>query len=127
MAWIAAASQRSRVCARPYHVVAERGGSLRGAQWDPAGAGTAYAAALAIAERLAASDPTNSTWKRDLSVSHERLANVSEQLGDRDTALHLAEQSLAVDERLVALDPTSVLWQSDLRVSRARVARLRAG
>jgi hypothetical protein len=36
-------------------------------------AGEHYRAALTIREALAATDPTNTEWQRDLSISRERL------------------------------------------------------
>jgi hypothetical protein len=39
----------------------------------------AYQAALAIRERLAKSDPENAEWQRDLAVSNERLARISQR------------------------------------------------
>jgi hypothetical protein len=45
-------------------------GSVLKAQGDPAGALKAYRDALAIRENLAASDPGNAEWRRDLSVSY---------------------------------------------------------
>ena len=40
---------------------------------DLAAARTAFTASLTIRERLAAADPTNTGWQRDLSVPHDRL------------------------------------------------------
>ena len=39
----------------------------------------AYQDVLAIAETLAAQDPSNSEWQRDLIVSYVKLAEVAEQ------------------------------------------------
>ena len=46
------------------------------AQGEGGAALAAYRAGLAIAERLAAADPGNAGWQRDLSVSHERIGDV---------------------------------------------------
>ena len=43
-----------------------------GAQGEGGAALAAYRAGMAIRERLAAADPGNAGWQRDLSVSHER-------------------------------------------------------
>ena len=50
-----------------------------------------YRAGLAIAERLAAADPTNTEWQRDLSVSRDRLGDVAVAAGDLAAA---AEQGV---------------------------------
>ena len=44
------------------------------AQGDLPEALQAYRDSLAIAERLAAADPSNAEWQRDLSVSYEKIA-----------------------------------------------------
>ena len=45
-------------------------------QGDLTGALEAYRASLAIRQRLAAQDPANAGWQRDLSISQEKVANV---------------------------------------------------
>jgi hypothetical protein len=52
------------------------------AQDDLAGALTSYRASLTIAERLAASDPSQAGWQRDLCVSHSKLGEVLMAQGD---------------------------------------------
>ena len=47
-------------------------GDVKTAQGDLAGALKAYQDSLAIADRLAKSDPGNAGWQRDLSVSYEQ-------------------------------------------------------
>lgn len=54
-----------------------------------AGALRAYEAGLDIAKRLAAQDPKNAEWQRDLVVSHVKLADVAEhQRQPGDAAAH---------------------------------------
>ena len=48
-------------------------------QGDLAGALRRYTACLSIRERLAASDPANAEWQRDLWVSYWRLADLCER------------------------------------------------
>ena len=86
---------------------------------------TAYREALAVSQRLAAADPTNAGWQRDLSFSLTRMAEFHERQSNHAETLKLAEQSLAIDERLAALDPTNATWRKDIAFSRALVARLR--
>jgi hypothetical protein len=51
-------------------------GDLAVAAGDLGAAGTAYTAALTIAQKLADADPTNTQWQRDLAVALERLENL---------------------------------------------------
>ena len=57
------------------------------AQGDGAGALAAYRKALAIREALAAHDPANTEWQRDLSVSHNKIGDVLVTQGDGAGAL----------------------------------------
>ncbi|MFO1067519.1 MAG: hypothetical protein U1E14_03240 [Geminicoccaceae bacterium] len=41
-----------------------------------------YRDSLAIAEKLAAADPRNTGWQRDLIVSHVKLAEVADATGN---------------------------------------------
>ncbi len=50
---------------------------MRRDQGDLAGALEAYGASLAIGERLAAQDPGNAAWQRDLVVSNVKMAEVA--------------------------------------------------
>jgi hypothetical protein len=52
---------------------------VRVAQGDLGGAERAYQARFAIAERLAAADPDNAQWQRDLYVSCWRMADLTER------------------------------------------------
>ena len=77
--------------------------NVRQAQGDLAGALAAYEADLAIAERLAASDPGNAGWQRDLIVSQREACRGRRAAGDggRGGALW---QALAVARELGARD-----------------------
>ena len=63
---------------------------------DLAAALAAYRASLAIAERLAAADPSNAEWQRDLSVSHDKLGDVLVAQGQLADALAAYRASLAI-------------------------------
>ena len=78
---------------------------------------TSYQASLAIAERLAKSDPGNAGWQRDLSVSYNKVGNVEVAQGNLTEALASYQASLAIRERLGKSDPGNAGWQSDLAVS----------
>ena len=55
-----------------------------------------YRDSLAIAERLAQSDPGNADWQRDLSVSYEKVGDVQVAQGDLAGALKSYRDSLAI-------------------------------
>ena len=57
-------------------------GHLAAKQRDLAGALRSFSDAKAIAERLAASDPSNAAWQRDLAVSHFKLSQCALAKGD---------------------------------------------
>ena len=95
---------------------------MQAAQGDLAGALKSYRDGLAIAERLAQSDPGNAGWQRDLSVSYEKAGNVQMAQGDLAGALKSYSGSLAIAERLAQSDPGNAGWQRDLAVSYAKLA-----
>ena len=90
------------------------------AQGDAPGARAEFRASLAIAEALAASEPSNAVWQRNLSVSHNKVGDVLAQ-GDAPGALAEFRASLAISEKLAASDPRNAGWQRDLSVSREYV------
>ena len=60
---------------------------------------------LAIFERLAALDPANTGWQRELAVAYSRVGDVAQARGDLAAAEQAFAQYLAISERLAALDP----------------------
>ena len=81
----------------------------------------AYRDSLAIRERLAAADPSNTQWQRDLSVSYNRVGDVLKAQGKLEEALKAYRDSLAIIERLAAADP------SNTAVAARSVGRLQQG
>ncbi|MGH9436561.1 MAG: TIR domain-containing protein [Terriglobia bacterium] len=86
-----------------------------------------YRASLSIAEALAARDPANTQWQRDLSVSHDRIGDVLVAQGDGAGALKAYRASLSIREALAARDPANTQWQRDLSVSCAKLGVLAHG
>jgi eukaryotic-like serine/threonine-protein kinase len=84
------------------------------AQGDLAGALKSYRDSLAIAERLARSDPGNAEWQHDLAVSYFKLANVYRRSNDWDSALDALRQGRAIMERLTKLSPDNAGWKKNL-------------
>ena len=93
----------------------------RTAQGDLAGALESYQAGLDIAEKLAAADPGNAGWQRDLSVSHNKIGDVRTAQGDLAGALESYRASLDIREKLAADDPGNAGWQRDLLASYDRL------
>ena len=83
-----------------------------------------YQQALAIRERLARADPTNTGFQRDLSVSYNKLGDLARGSGDAGEAARLYQQALAIAEGLARADPTNTTFQRDLAVSYERLADL---
>ena len=75
-----------------------------------------------LAQARSSSDPKNTGWQRDLSVSFNKVAGILEAQGERDKALLEYRKSLAIFEKLVASDPKNTEWQRDLSISYERVA-----
>ena len=92
-------------------------GDLAVAQGDLAGALRSFTESKAIAARLAASDPANAAWQRDLSVFLDRLGELAVAQGDLAGALRSFSEAKAIRERLAASDPANAAWQRDLSVS----------
>jgi hypothetical protein len=82
------------------------------AQGDLAGALKSYQADLAIADRLAKSDPSNAGWQRDLSVSYDKVGDVQVAQGNLSGALKSYSDSLAVRDRLALSDETNSMSAS---------------
>ena len=70
-----------------------------------------------IISALAASDPANAEWQRDLSVSLEKLGDLAVKQGDLAGALRYFTEDKTITERLAASDPANAVWQRDLSVS----------
>jgi tetratricopeptide (TPR) repeat protein len=84
----------------------------------------AYRDGLAIRERLAAADRSNTLWQRDLSVSYNKVGDVLVAQGKLDEALKAYRDGLAIRERLAAADRSNTQWQRDLQYSIGRIGGL---
>ena len=101
-----------------------RCGNLAVAQGDLAGAMRRFTDSHTILERLAASDPANAAWQRDLVVSHNKLGDLAVAQGDLPGALRRFTDALRIAERLAASDPANAEWQRDLSVAHNRLGDL---
>jgi tetratricopeptide (TPR) repeat protein len=82
----------------------------------------AYRDGLAIAERLAAFDRSNTRWQRDLSVWYNKVGDVLVAQGELDEALKAYRDGLALRERLAASDRSNMQWQREVAVSHFKLA-----
>jgi tetratricopeptide (TPR) repeat protein len=73
-----------------------------------------YRAALEIRERVAAADPDNADWQRDLSASHLNIGVVLQTRGDLGGALQAYRAALEIAQRLAAAEPHNAKRQRDL-------------
>ena len=120
---------------RDLSVSDERIGDVQVAQGDLAGALKSYSDSLAIADRLAKSDPGNAGWQRDLSVSYNKIGDVQVAQGDLAGALKSYRDGLAIRDRLANSDPEQrrlaaqslgIVQQGRRRAGRAGRPRRRA-
>jgi hypothetical protein len=107
----------TRLTADVYSLV----GDLAQTRGDLTAAEQAYAQAMAISERLAALDPTNTDWQQDLAITYNQIGDLAKARGDLTGAEQAYAQDLAISERLAALDPTNTRWQQNLAAARNRV------
>jgi serine/threonine protein kinase/class 3 adenylate cyclase/Flp pilus assembly protein TadD len=80
-----------------------------------------YERAFQIDQQLAAEDPTDVQAQRDLSVSYERLGDVSLQAGQVAEALGHYQKLLEISQKLAVADPTDAQAQRDLSVAYERL------
>ena len=107
---------------RDLSVSHDRIGDVQVAQGDLAGALKSYRDSLAIADRLAKSDPGNAGWQRDLSVSYNKIGDVQVAQGDLAGALTSPTATASRSETgWRKSDPGNAGWQRDLSVSYDKV------
>ena len=94
-------SGRYPVAARPRRQPRENR-RRAGRPGDGRGALVAYRQALGIREALAARDPANTQWQRDLAASHEKIGDVLVAQGGGRGALAAYRQAFAIREPLAA-------------------------
>ena len=80
-------------------------GDVQRAQGDLVGALQAYDEGLKIARDLAARDPDNAGWSRDVSASLSRIGDVRVAQGDLAGALQAYDEGLGIFRDLAARDP----------------------
>ena len=84
---------------------------------DRAGALAAFKESLVIVRALVKRDPENTQWRRDLTVSLNKVGEEWVAAGDRARALAAFEEVLAIRRGLVKRDPENTQWRLDVVVS----------
>jgi hypothetical protein len=95
-------------------IVLNVSGDLARVEGDLPAARRAFEAALAIATRLAAADPANTEWQRDLSISHIKLGELLFSEGNVHAAKGTYRLAAEIVKQLVARDSTNAQWRADL-------------
>ncbi|MGH3522000.1 MAG: hypothetical protein ACRDU4_04015, partial [Mycobacterium sp.] len=75
-----------------------------------------FTQSLAIREALAAAEPGNTTYQRDLSVSHERMGALAEQAREQAQAAEWFTKALAYRRGLSAREPQRIDLAQELAV-----------
>src|SRR5207247_1366529 len=71
--------------------------------------------------KLAGSDPSNTGWQDNLSVSYDAIGNVQRAQGDLKTALESYHKALDIRTKLAGRDRSNTGWQRDLSESYDRI------
>jgi hypothetical protein len=94
-------------------------------QGDLSGALKSYRDSLAIADKLAQSDPGNAGWQRDLAVSLAKLATVFKLQNDTAKALNALGQGRGIILRLIERTPENTIWKQDLNLFDRKIESLK--
>jgi tetratricopeptide (TPR) repeat protein len=84
----------------------------------------AFRDSLAIRERLAVADRSNTAWQRDLAVSYAKLAAVYAKQGNIDEASSALRKGREIIAVLVAIAPGNARWKQDLAFFDREIAKL---
>jgi tetratricopeptide (TPR) repeat protein len=103
-------------------IVADNRLKLGGVRLAAAGYNRAHEALT----KLAAADPGNAQWQRDLSVSWNKLGDVRSAQGDLPGALQAYTEDKNIADKLATTDPGNAEWQRDLSVSWNRLGDVRS-
>jgi tetratricopeptide (TPR) repeat protein len=103
----------------------EKNGDIQMAQRDLPNALGSYKKSREIREKLAAHDPDNSQWQRDLSTNYEKIGDIQMAQRDLPNALGSYKKSLEVREKLAVHDPDNSQWQRDLSINYEKIGDTR--
>ncbi|MFZ4381773.1 MAG: hypothetical protein ACOYO0_07405, partial [Sandarakinorhabdus sp.] len=99
-------------------------GDIARAEGDLPAARAAFQAGLTIRDRLAARDPGNSEWQRDLFVSQFKIADLAARAGDTAEARRQFSAARAVIGALAARFPDHPGFRKDLAMIDQRLSGL---
>jgi tetratricopeptide (TPR) repeat protein len=100
-------------------------GDVHAAQGKLEVAHAAFGQCLAINRRLAAQDPGNAGWQRDLAVTYLALARVEARAERHEAALGRYEQAVRIYDELAETGRTNEQWTSERESAASELARLR--
>ena len=75
---------------------------------------TTFHESLAISQRLAATDPSNAGWQRELAVAQHRLGRVFQKMGDEKQAQSSFRSAVKTMARAAKMSPENAGWKIDL-------------
>ena len=84
---------------------------------EPAAARTLFEESLAIAQRLAAANPSSADAQRDVGISLEKLGDVLMEAGELAAARLRYEASLTIAQPLASANPSNAVAQRNVSVS----------
>jgi tetratricopeptide (TPR) repeat protein len=82
---------------------------------------TSYYNGLAIAQKLAGQDPTNTLLQGDIAVSYKAIGDVLRSQGNLPWALKSYQDSFAIVQKLSSQVPGNAAWQHDLAMSYEKI------
>ena len=106
---------------RDLSVAQEKIGDVEAFQGDAAGALQSFRDSLAIAERLAKSDPSNVLWQTDVVQLDEELGDAALAQGQLSDALKSYSDGLAIAQRVAQANPGNDDLQRELAASYGKV------
>jgi tetratricopeptide (TPR) repeat protein len=80
-----------------------------------------YRAAIAIREALAAAEPHEPAWQRELAAGHRRASDILRAQGDGPGAIAEARTALAIAVRLTAANPDDATAHGEVAASHVKV------
>jgi hypothetical protein len=84
-----------------------------------------YRQSVAIVEQLAAGEPANSSWQRELALGHGRIAMLLVRQGSQREAAAALKQGHAILQRLRQLAPNDAVLPKDVVWFEERLAALK--
>jgi tetratricopeptide (TPR) repeat protein len=122
---LAEAAPEDRELSRSRSALLNEFGDALGRAGDRPAATAAYEESLAIARSLAAADPASLRWRRDVTVSLERLARARLAVGERAAALGLFDEGLTLRRGIAAAEPGNREYRRDVLIGLSQIADVR--